>query len=627
MSARTVGIGGASAMWGDSAISTPQLLADDRVRYLVYDFLAETTMAILARMRERSPEAGYATDFVSPLLERHLDAILDRGIRVIANAGGLNPIGCCRAIEKLAAARGRTVRVAAVTGDDVSALAPELRREHVRGQDGEPMPEALLSANAYLGARPIVDALQRGAQIVVTGRCVDSALVLAPLVHEFGWDWSDYDRLAQGTLAGHIVECGAQATGGLFTDWETVPGWDDIGYPILECSEDASFVVTKAKGTGGLVIPAAVAEQVVYEIGDPAAYLMPDVVCDLRDVRVEAAGDDRVRVRGARGRPPTPSLKVCATYRNGHQIEILMAIRGRSAPQKARRTAEALLPRTRRQMSEAGFADYSGVAVELLGCESQYGPHARALDTREVVLRLAAQHADAKALEFLRREAPSAGTSMGPGTRGHFGGRADVKPVVSLFSFLLPKSRVSPQVHVGDESFPSPFGDETGDGPAPAPSSPPAATRLAPESLPATSAAPSEPPSRSGWTSVPLAALAYARSGDKGNSWNIGVVARRPELYDLLRSSLTADRVAARFAHLAPGPVERYELRGLHALNFVLHGSPGGMAGLRSDPLGKSYAQILLDMDLPVPPEIARAAAVQQHASAPGRPAPKTPRA
>ncbi len=614
MSARSVGIGGASAMWGDSAISTPQLLADDRVRYLVYDFLAETTMAILARTRERSPEAGYATDFVSPLLERHLDAILDRGIRVIANAGGLNPIGCCRAIEKLAAARGRTVRVAAVTGDDVKALAPELRREDVRGQDGEPMPEALLSANAYLGARPIVDALQRGAQIVVTGRCVDSALVLAPLVHEFGWDWSDYDRLAQGTLAGHIVECGAQATGGLFTDWQTVPGWDDIGYPILECAEDGSFVVTKAKGTGGLVIPAAVAEQVVYEIGDPAAYLMPDVVCDLRDVRVEAIGDDRVRVSGARGLAPTRSLKVCATYRNGHQIEILMAIRGRSAPEKARRTADALLARTRRQMSEAGFADYSGVAVELLGCESQYGPHARALGTREVVLRLAAQHKDAKALEFLRREAPSAGTSMGPGTRGHFGGRADVKPVVSLFSFLLPKSRVSPQVHVGDESFPTPFGDETGDGPAPAPSSPPAAT--------------SEPPSRSGWTTVALAALACARSGDKGNSWNIGVVARRPELYDLLRSSLTAERVAAHFKHLVPGPVERYELPRLHALNFVLHGPPGGgMAALRSDPLGKSYAQILLDMDLPVPPEIARAAAVQQHASAPGRPAPTTPRA
>jgi hypothetical protein len=529
---------------------------------------------------------------VSPILADNLDAILDRGVRLIANAGGLDPLSCRTAIEALGQQLGRHVAVAAVTGDDVLPLAASLARSGGRAADGGPIPPALLSANAYLGARPIVEALRCGAEIVVTGRVVDSALVLAPLVHELGWSWTDYDRLAQGTLAGHVIECGAQATGGLFTDWEQVPAWDAIGYPLVECDASGSFVVTKLEGTGGLVSAGAVAEQVVYEVGDPAAYAMPDVVCDLRDVRLEPAGEHRVRVTGARGRPPGRTLKVSATWSDGFQIDSVLLVRGRAAAEKARKTADALLARTRRQMERAGFGDYREVVVELLGCETLYGPHARVADAREVVLRLAVSHDSREALEFLRREAPSAGTSMGPGTRGHIGGRARIRPTIRLSTFYVDAGDVHPVVHFAGDALrveqPRLAGAVDA---APQNAVPPTTVLAAPDEAPGVT------------VRVPLAAIAWARSGDKGDDCNIGVIARRPELFPVLRRELSADRVAGYFAHLIDGPVERFELAGLGALNFVLHRAlgGGGAASLRSDPLGKSYAQMLLDMEVDVP--------------------------
>lgn len=593
---RTVTIGGASAMWGDSAIATPQLLSVPDLDYLVYDYLAETTMSILAGAREKSPGGGYAADFVTGVVAPHLETIAARGIRVVSNAGGLNPLACARAIETLASERGLVIRVAAITGDDVLNLAGEILGRDAHDASGPHLPETLLSANAYLGAPPIAAALAQGAQIVVTGRVVDSALVVAPLAYEHGWAWSDFDRLAQGTLAGHVIECGAQATGGLFTDWTEVPAWDDVGYPVLECASDAAFVVSKPAGTGGLVTTSTVAEQIVYEISDPARYEMPDVVCDLRRVRVEPAGEGRVRVLGARGQPPSSRLKVSATCRDGFQLDTMLAIRGIEAPAKARRTADALLKRTRRQMREAGFEDYRDALVELLGCESLYGPHARILPTREVVLRIAVSHREAAALEFLRREAPASGTSMGPGTRGHFGGRADIRPVVRHVPFFVDKDRVTPAVHLDGRVTPVAFAGPALD------------LRTEQDSVPAglvpADLANDRDDTDGDLVDVPLVAVALARSGDKGDDCNIGVIARRPDLFAPLRAALTVDRVAAHFAHLLrDGWVERFELPGLGALNFVLHHAlgGGGMASLRSDPLGKSFAQMLLDMEIAMP--------------------------
>jgi hypothetical protein len=598
MKAKTVRIGGASGFWGDSAIATPQLLQVLGLQYLVYDYLAETTMSILARARAKDAALGYATDFVHAAMAPNLRAICERGVRVVANAGGLNPGACRDALAAVAAAQGLAPRIAVVTGDDLMPQFEQLRAAGLRDlHTGEAPPAALYSANAYVGARGIAQALALGADIVITGRCVDSAVVVGVLAHEFGWGWDDWDRIAAGTLAGHVIECGAQATGGLFTDWQQVPGWADMGYPVIDCAADGSFVLSKPEGTGGLIHPGAVAEQVLYEVGDPANYLMPDVTCDFRQVRVEALDAGHVRVAGARGRPPTGSYKANGTWRDGYQLQLMMAIRGIDAPAKARKTADALLARTRALMRERGFPDYTETCVELLGCEALYGPNARALPTREVVLRIGARHADPKALAFLQRECASAGTSMGPGTRSSFAGRADVQPVIKVFSFLVSKDKVALQVGLGDvaepvPSLPLPPGEGGGEGcatPSPLPPAP----------------HPGPLPQGEGGESacVPLVALAWARSGDKGDDENIGVIARRPEFLPLLRAQLTPERVKDWFAHLVQGDVERFDVPGLHALNFVLHQAlaGGGVASLRSDPLGKSFAQMLLDLPVRVP--------------------------
>ena len=588
---KIVRIGGASAAWGDSSLATPQLLAAPRIDYLVYDYLAETTMAILARQKQKNPQMGYAHDFVTGAIGENLQSIAGRGVKLVANAGGLNPVGCAQAIEKLARDAGVSLKVAAVVGDDVMAELPALRAAGARCfETGVPLPESILSANAYTGAGGIAKALALGAQVVVTGRCVDSAVVLGVLVHEFGWAWNDFVRLSQGSLAGHIIECGAQATGGLFTDWDQVPGWDRIGYPIIECAADGTFFVTKPEGTGGLVRPAAVAEQVLYEIGDPAAYVLADVTCDFRNVSVEAAGDERVRVSGARGRAPTPDYKVSITYERDFQIEVLQMIRGLNAIAKAQKTAEAFLARTRRMMHERGFGDYAETRVEFLGTESMYGPHGRIKDSREVVLRIAARHASRAALEYLRKEVASAGVSMGPGTRGHFGGRPDIRPCIRHFATLVPKERVHLSVLLEGRETPVQI-TSTG--------VPPSATE--PSVQGAVADAPVNP------VRVPLVRIAHARSGDKGNTSNIGVIARKPEYLPWIRRSLTPEAVGRYFAHLMTGNrVERHELPGLNALNFLLHDAlaGGGTSSLSSDPLGKSYAQILLDFPVEVPADL-----------------------
>ena len=588
-------VGGASGFWGDSAIATPQLLAAP-LDYLVYDYLAETTLSILARARNKDAALGYATDFVTVTMAQNLRVIVERGVKVLSNAGGLNPAACRDALRGMAQAQGIDIKVAVVGGDDVMGLLPQLRSEDTREMfSGCTLPEKIHSMNAYLGARAVAQALEWGAQIVLTGRGVDSALLVGALMHEFGWDWRDWDKLAQASLAGHIVECGAQGSGGLFTDWETVPDWDNIGYPIVECAPDASFVVTKATNTGGLVSSATVAEQILYEIGDPAAYILPDVICDFRSVQLENVADQRVRVTGALGREPTASYKVSATFSDAYQLEVGLAIRGIDAVGKAQKTAEALLKRTRRMMAERGFADYADVRVEVIGAESLYGPHSRRRDAREVILRIALRHADKNALEIMRREASSPGTSMSPGSSGALGsGRADIKPVVRLFSFLLDKRRVPVWVELEGQSSMRPQPAELGGDWRPSSGA----------NVPINAAQPEQRK----LIVVPLVRIAHGRSGDKGDDSNIGVIARSPQIWPWLRENLTAEKVAEYMGHLLKGPVERYELSGIMALNFVLHRAlgGGGMASLQSDPLGKCYAQMLLDMPVAAPAELLR---------------------
>jgi hypothetical protein len=457
---------------------------------------------------------------------------------------------------------------------------------------GAPLPETVTSINAYLGALPIARALDMGAEIVVTGRCADSAMALGPLIHEFGWKADDWDRLAAGTLVGHILECGAQATGGLHTDWETVERWEDIGYPVAECRADGSFVVTKHDGTGGLVTPATVGEQLLYEIGDPGAYIVPDVVCDFRDVRIREVGKDRVEVTGVRGRPATTTYKVSATYMDGWRAFGNLTIVGIDAVRKAERTAEAILARTRAMFREHNVGDYTETSIEILGGEQQYGPHSRARGAREAVMKLGVKHPDRRALEMFAREISPAGTSWSPGTTGNFGGgRPDPAPVIRLFSFLIDKGAADVAVVMDGErvSVAIPRGQATP--PAPA--------------LEVVAPAAADPTALEG--AVRLIDLAWARSGDKGDSANIGVIARDPALLPVLRRELTPERVKAYFGHLVNGEVARYDLPGFHAMNFLMTGAlgGGGSASLRNDPLAKGFAQMLLDMEISAPSALA----------------------
>ena len=591
---RIVRIGGASGFWGDSSVGAPQLVGSGQIDYLVFDYLAELTMSILAGARLKKPELGYATDFVSVAMKAVLKDVVKQGIRVVSNAGGVNPQGCADALAALAAEQGIALKIAVVSGDDVSPQLPQLRQAQppVRElQSGAALPERVLTANAYLGARPIQAALDAGAQVVITGRCVDSAVTLGVLMHEFKWQPDDYDLLAAGSLAGHIIECGCQATGGLHTDWDTVPDWPNIGYPIVECSADGSFVVTKPEGTGGKLTPAVVGEQMLYEIGDPAAYLLPDVVADFTQVRIEQAGEHRVRVHGARGHAPTASYKVSTTYVDGFKTAAQLTIVGFDAVAKAKRTGEAILARTGTLFSQYGFGPYSGTQLEVLGAESCYGPHAQALQTREAVLRLAVTHPRKEALELFAREVAPAGTSWAPGTTGAGGGRASVSPSIRQYAFLLDKSRVEATVTIDGKRVDVPRSEVSASAPIPSPARAPETHEapLAPDAI-----------------EVPLIRLAWARSGDKGDTSNIGIIARHPALLPLLREQLTEARVAEWLAHLVKGRVTRYEVPGIGAFNFVCEQAlgGGGMASLRNDPLGKGMGQILLAVPLRASPAL-----------------------
>jgi hypothetical protein len=535
-------IGGASGAWGDSPGAIPQLLREP-VDFLMMDYLAEVSMSLLARARQKLPEAGFPPDFVG-YLKDYLPDIARRGIRVVSNAGGVNPRGCAAALRAVCESLGLALRIAVVEGDDVMPHIDALRAQDVReAGSGAALPARLLTANAYLGALPIRAALDRGADIVITGRCADSALALGILMHKFGWAADDYDRLAAGSLIGHLLECGAQGVGGLHTDWQDVPDWENIGYPIAECAEDGSCVLTKPAGTGGLVIPGAVAEQVLYEIGD----------------------------------------------QDGYRAVATVSIVGMDAALKAERTGEALIARARRIFAARGLPDFTATHMEALGAEASYGQESRARAAREVLLRLVVVHDDPKCLDLFARELGSVGISFAPGTTGIYNGRPKPAPQIRLFTLFIDKIMLGrPMVTLDGEASPADI--PGGEDPPPA----------APVSNSADAAGQAGPGPCS---EVPLIRLAFARSGDKGDAANIAIIARRPEYVPVLRREVTASRMAAHFHHLAVGPVQRFEAPGLNAFNFLVQNAlgGGGMASLRIDPQGKAYGQMALEMMVRVP--------------------------
>jgi hypothetical protein len=446
-------IANAQGFWGDSLEAPVEQVRRGPIDYLTLDYLAEVTMSVLQKQRARDPKAGYARDFVE-MIARVLPDLKERRVRVVANAGGINPLGCKDAVLEVAARQGIPVKVATVTGDNILGRLDDLlaRGIELKNMDtGEPLSAVraqVQSANAYLGAFPLAHALDQGAEIVITGRCADAALAMAPMIHEFKWQHDEWDKLSAGIVAGHVIECGAQTTGGnCQVDWESIPNLADIGYPIAEVEPDGTFVVTKHAGTGGRVSVESVKEQLLYEVADPGSYITPDVISDFTTIQIQAAGPDRVRLWGMKGRPATDSYKVSVSYEAGFKAMGSMVYGWPDAYKKAR-AAEQIL---RQRLDRLGLR-FDAIRVEFLGANACQGiaaaeprpeivPH-----LAEVVMRFGVRSDNRAAVERFTREIPPLALNGPPVVSGLGLGRPKVEEIIAFWPALIPKSEVKAEV-------------------------------------------------------------------------------------------------------------------------------------------------------------------------------------
>jgi hypothetical protein len=446
-------IAAGQGFWGDLPEAPVRQVEGGPIDYLMLDYLAEVTMSIMQKQRSRDPSAGYAKDFV-PLMKRILPACVERNIRVTANAGGVNVEGCASAVVEVARELGLAgkLRIGIVTGDDIMSSIDEMlaRGIELRNMDtDEPLAtvrDRIQSANVYLGAGPMVEALDRGAQVVITGRATDTGLTLAPLMHEFGWAPDDWNKLSAGTIAGHIIECGAQASGGNCQyEWRSVPNLADVGFPIVEASPDGTFVITKHERTGGWVIIPSIKEQLVYEMGDPREYITPDCVADFTTVHLEYEGRDRVRVYGIEGRPATEFYKVSISYSAGYKAVGTLVYSWPEAYDKAQ-AADRIL-RTRLQRLGLKFDQ---ILTEFVGANATHGPLAGrpSADLAEVQLRVGVRGEDRKAVERFTKEIAPLVLTGPPGVTGFAGGRPKVEEIVAYWPALIPKTEIMPRVEV-----------------------------------------------------------------------------------------------------------------------------------------------------------------------------------
>ncbi len=439
-------IANGQGFWGDWLEAPVRLVEQGPIDYLALDYLAEITMSILQKQKQGDPNLGYARDF-PPLVARIARPMRERGVRVIANAGGVNPLACARETVRLAPG----LKVAVVLGDDVFGRIDEFLAKGYEMRDmdtGEPLASIrgrILSANAYIGAFPLAEALATGADVVVAGRSTDTALTLAPMVHRFGWAPDDFDRLAAGTIAGHIIECGAQCSGGnCQVDWQNIPDLANIGYPIVEAEPDGSFAVTKHAGTGGRVSTATVKEQLLYELGDPARYITPDCVADFTSIRLAADGPDRVRVTGIRGGPRPDTLKLSIAYTAGWKATGTLVYSWPQAREKAR-AADAIV---RRRLAALGLT-FEEIYTEYLGIDACHGPAAPPNpDPPEVQVRIGVRGQDKKAVDRFTRELIPLVLNGPPGATGFGEGRPPVREIVAYWSALIPREEIATRVEV-----------------------------------------------------------------------------------------------------------------------------------------------------------------------------------
>lgn len=589
-------IGGASGYWGDASQATEQLLRHDDLDFIVYDYLAEITMAIMARVKAKDPNAGYATDFISEAMVPNLKRISETNTKIISNAGGVNPSACALILREKIEEQGLSLRVAVIEGDNLLPKIDNIKSSNpIEMFSGNEFPEKekIGSINAYFGAQPIVRALDKGADIVITGRCVDSAVTLAACMYNFDWGVEDFDLLSAGSLIGHLLECGTQITGGNFTDWKSIKGtFDQIGYPIAEIEKDGKAVITKAKDTGGVVSFGTVAEQMLYEIADPKNYLLPDVNCDFSHVEITEIEKDRVLVSGAKGKPPSESYKVCLTYEAGFRGGHLFGFYGSDATDKANAFANAALSRSRNSLQRKKLEPFIEESVEIIGSGSQFGLRKNSQNSSEVFAKIAVKHENPKGVEVFLKDATGLGLSSPPGLSGFAGARPKPSPILSLFSFLYKKENVGFTLQFDDApSEPIEIAHRTG-----APS----------YKADVNVNEPNISTLDSGYQllEVPLEAIAWGRSGDKGNKANIGIIARHRNLLPYIWDTFSEEKIGEIFSHfLENDRIDRHYLPGISAVNYVLHDvlGGGGTTSLRNDPQGKGYAQILLSCKISVP--------------------------
>jgi Acyclic terpene utilisation family protein AtuA len=446
-------IAAGQGFWGDLPDAPIRQVEGGPIDYLMLDYLAEVTMSIMQKQKARDPNAGYARDFV-PLMKRILPACVEGNIGVTANAGGVNVKGCADAVREVARelGLGEKVRIGIVTGDDIMSRLDEFLQSGIelRNMDtGEPLAsvrDRIQSANVYLGAWPMVEALNKGARVVITGRATDTGLTLAPLIHEFGWARNDWHKLAAGTIAGHIIECGAQASGGNCQfDWQNIPDMADVGFPIAECLPDGTFVITKHEGTGGRVNLPSVKEQLVYEMGDPHEYITPDCVADFTTIHLESAGENRVRVFGIKGRPATDSLKVSISYSAGFKAVGTLVYSWPDAYAKAE-SADKIL---RARLDNLNLR-FDQILTEFVGVNATHGPLAGppSPDAAEVQLRVGVRSSDKSAVERFTKEIAPLILTGPPAVTGFAGGRPKVEEIVAYWPALIPKEVIVPKVEV-----------------------------------------------------------------------------------------------------------------------------------------------------------------------------------
>lgn len=611
MGQRSVKIGNASGYWGDDPDALRRQVMGGTLDYISMDFLAEVTMSIMQKQKSRDPQRGYATDFIT-MLKPVLTELVNKKICVITNAGGVNPFACAAAIAELAAATGVKLNIAIVHGDGILDQVHDLHAQGIAftnmedGRSFTQIADKLEAANVYFGSQPVVEALQAKPDIVICGRVTDTGITLAAPRHEFNWSPHDWDKLAAGIIAGHLLECGCQVTGGNFTDWQLVDNFKDMGYPIVEMFADGTFVITKHPDSGGLVSVDTVREQLVYEMGDPHNYITPDVICDFSTLELTQQGKDRVLVTNARGRPPTTTYKVSMCYRDGFKASGSIVVSGPHALAKARKFAEIF-----QQRIAADVAELEEMLIEYCGQDACHRSLAAMTEGDEILLRLSARATTREKLQKFIKLVPALILSGPPGV-AIVGAAPRLQEIISYWPALLPKDAVSAKLATYDKQ---------GDGTRSLPRASQKARLSSTISIDVPAASGNEPSfpapqiatqvhdqdtSPTTGQRIPLSRLCLARSGDKSDAANIGVLARSEAAYRFLDCYLTAQCVRNYFRDLCYGEVKRYALPHLRGFNFILTQAlgGGGTKSLRIDPQGKTLAQALLRQEVYVPPEV-----------------------